>query len=480
MRAEGEVVFIPTEGVEAWARFDEFVEYEHERLYKALYFVTGSREDAEDISQDAFLKLWERWEDIDRIPDPTGYLFRVALNGFRMRRRRAAMALRRVAPARTERDAFADAEMRTDVRRLLLGLTPRQRAALLLVDLLGYPSEQAARILRVRPSTVRNLVRSARDEGLFERRKERGMPEVQEVFRMATQKVRPDDGFVERQQANQRRRARNQKLGALALVAALGIGAVTAWVITTGERADPTGTPVGNDPSGTGSTGSPDVDVVETTETSWYVQGPEGFVPAPEGAVASFPPERGLIAQLYVGSPEANPAPDFVYVYDDGRVITHGWDEDLRWVGERRLTAEGVDLVLSGDIQADDLTPVSNGIPAELWENPELKPFVPSAYGVCFWDENGSPPAFEGQFLGPPMPPDSLLKGFPAKVRRILSGDIASDGCSTVTPDQARTIAEILDDVRIEDSEGRSFIANLHMFLPHGWRVSGCVPGGCG
>ena len=58
------------------------------------------------------------------------------------------------------------------------------------------------------------------------------MPEVQEVFRMATQEVRPDDGFVERQQAQQRRRARNQKLGALALVAALGIGAVTAWVIT--------------------------------------------------------------------------------------------------------------------------------------------------------------------------------------------------------------------------------------------------------
>ena len=34
--------------------------------------------------------------------------------------------------------------MREDVRRLLLEVTPRQRAALLLVDLLGYPTEQAA------------------------------------------------------------------------------------------------------------------------------------------------------------------------------------------------------------------------------------------------------------------------------------------------------------------------------------------------
>jgi RNA polymerase sigma-70 factor (ECF subfamily) len=72
------------------------------------------------------------------------------------------MALRRLPPVRAARDGFVEAEMGADVRRLLLGLSPRQRAALLLVDLLGYPSEQAARILRVRPSTVRNLASQGR------------------------------------------------------------------------------------------------------------------------------------------------------------------------------------------------------------------------------------------------------------------------------------------------------------------------------
>ena len=150
------------ERVEARARFDEFFEDEHERLFKALYFVTGNRQDAEELMQDAFMKLWERWDQIDRIADPTGYLFRVALNGFRMRRRRAAMTLRKVMPGKEERDAFADAEMRADVRALLAGLTPRQRAALLLVDLLGYPSEQAGSILGVRASTVRALATQGR------------------------------------------------------------------------------------------------------------------------------------------------------------------------------------------------------------------------------------------------------------------------------------------------------------------------------
>ncbi|HET6771331.1 MAG TPA: RNA polymerase sigma factor [Actinomycetota bacterium] len=152
----------PSERVEVWARFDDFFEKEHERLFKALYFVAGNRHDAEELMQDAFLKLWERWGEIHRIADPTAYLFRVALNGFRMRRRRAAMSIRRVASIPERGDAFLDAEMRADIRRLLLAVTPRQRAALLLVDLLGYPSDQAAGILGVRPSTVRALATKGR------------------------------------------------------------------------------------------------------------------------------------------------------------------------------------------------------------------------------------------------------------------------------------------------------------------------------
>jgi RNA polymerase sigma-70 factor (ECF subfamily) len=169
VRAEEGVVGVPFELVETGARFDTFFEEERERLFKALYFVTGNREDAEELTQDAFLRLWERWDEIDRIEDPTGYLFRVAFNGFRMRRRRAAVAIRKVVPTTEASDAFLEAEMRADVRQLLLGITPRQRAALLLVDLLGYSSEQAARILRVRPSTVRALAtlgrRALRAEG---------------------------------------------------------------------------------------------------------------------------------------------------------------------------------------------------------------------------------------------------------------------------------------------------------------------------
>jgi len=72
------------------------------------------------------------------------------------------MAIRKLPAAPEQRDGFGDAEMREDVRRLLREVTPRQRAALLLVDQLGYPAEEAASILRIRPSTVRNLVSQGR------------------------------------------------------------------------------------------------------------------------------------------------------------------------------------------------------------------------------------------------------------------------------------------------------------------------------
>jgi RNA polymerase sigma factor (sigma-70 family) len=147
----------------AAAGFDAFFADEHERLFRALYFITGDPHDAEELMQDAFLKVWERWDRVSGIEDPQGYLFRAALNGFRMRRRRAVTALRKLSLTAPDRDLYQESEMRADVRRMLLGLSPRQRAALVLTDLLGYSSDDAADILRIRPSTVRALATQGRN-----------------------------------------------------------------------------------------------------------------------------------------------------------------------------------------------------------------------------------------------------------------------------------------------------------------------------
>jgi RNA polymerase sigma factor (sigma-70 family) len=134
----------------------------HDRLYRALYFITGSSADAEELMQDAFLKLWERWDRIEKIDDLVAYLFRSSLNGFRMRLRRTRMAARRIIPAAGTRDPFDEVNVREDVRRMLRGLPPRQRAAIVLTEIFGYSSEQAAWIMRIRPTTVRVLASQGR------------------------------------------------------------------------------------------------------------------------------------------------------------------------------------------------------------------------------------------------------------------------------------------------------------------------------
>jgi RNA polymerase sigma factor (sigma-70 family) len=161
MQAKGEVVRLPS-AAPSPADFRAFFEAQHHELLKTLFWVTGDRAEAADVMQEAFLKLWERWDRIDAIEDPRAYLFRIALNRSRMRARAARRASRRLVPIGSVRDPFGDVDLREDVRQMLLTLTPRQRAALVLLDLYGYGSEDAARIMGIRPSTVRALATQGR------------------------------------------------------------------------------------------------------------------------------------------------------------------------------------------------------------------------------------------------------------------------------------------------------------------------------
>lgn len=143
--------------------FDDFFLAEHDRLYRALYFITGNVHDADELCQDAFLKLWERWDRIETIDDPRAYLFRVALNGFRMRLRRAKTAARKLRLTHdVPPDVFDAIDARADVHAMLGALPARQRTALVLTEIFDYSSEQAGRIMHISPSTVRVLASQAR------------------------------------------------------------------------------------------------------------------------------------------------------------------------------------------------------------------------------------------------------------------------------------------------------------------------------
>jgi len=142
--------------------FEEFFEVERRGLFGAVYLMTGDVGEAEDIVQDAFLAVWERWDRVREMEHAAGYLYRTAMNGFRSRRRRLACAARRMIPIGRDDDPCEAADLHDEVVRAMRGLAPRQRAAIVLTELLGYRSAEAAELLGVKPTTVRNLAAQAR------------------------------------------------------------------------------------------------------------------------------------------------------------------------------------------------------------------------------------------------------------------------------------------------------------------------------
>lgn len=144
------------------ASFELFYEAEHDGLFAALYLITRNPHEAEELMHDAFLKVWERWERVRDTDRPAGYLYRTALNAFRARYRRAAIAQRLLGWV-YKRDPLEDVESRDEIDRALAALTVRQRAAVILTELLDYTSEEAGQILGVRPGTVRVLAQHGRE-----------------------------------------------------------------------------------------------------------------------------------------------------------------------------------------------------------------------------------------------------------------------------------------------------------------------------
>jgi len=156
--AERSAVTTPVTG----ADFESFYLAHRVRLFRALVVVTRDVHAAEEVGQDAFVRVWERWDRVRQMDDPTGFLYRTALNGWFQIRRRAVRAAKRVAGVGQELDPLGVVEDRDDLARRLLELPARQRAALVLTEYLGHDSAEAGQALGIRPGTVRRLASKAR------------------------------------------------------------------------------------------------------------------------------------------------------------------------------------------------------------------------------------------------------------------------------------------------------------------------------
>jgi RNA polymerase sigma-70 factor (ECF subfamily) len=153
--------------------FDELIRLKRERVVRAAYQITGDMDDALDVAQGVFLKLWRGLERFDPRRRFDTWVYRITVNAaidmLRSRGPRGTLQPLPEEPAELESAAEPSPEERIDRRRLqqaflrlAAGLAPRQRAAFVLREVEGQETSEIAAALGVTESTVRNHLLQAR------------------------------------------------------------------------------------------------------------------------------------------------------------------------------------------------------------------------------------------------------------------------------------------------------------------------------
>ena len=132
------------------------------RAFRLAYLLTGDRDLAEDLVQDAFLRLIGRFADLRRPDSFDAYLRRtivtLSYGTFRRRRTERSYIARERGLAQGKSDVLPDVERKDELWTQMKRIAPRQRAALVLRFYEDLSEQQAADVLGCSLRTVKSLV----------------------------------------------------------------------------------------------------------------------------------------------------------------------------------------------------------------------------------------------------------------------------------------------------------------------------------
>ena len=141
--------------------------YQHHAmgLIRLAYLMLGDRAGAEDAVQDAFCGLYRHWDRLADRDRALAYVRSSVLNGCRSALRRRTTGRRLLTayqpPTASAEAAVLGLEERQEVMRAVRQLPERQREALVLRFYLDLPEREIARLMGLRPSSVRSATARA-------------------------------------------------------------------------------------------------------------------------------------------------------------------------------------------------------------------------------------------------------------------------------------------------------------------------------
>ncbi len=153
--------------------FGQLVENYQDRLFNTMVHVTGCREEAEDVVQDAFVQAFLKLDTFQRASAFYTWLYRIAFNisVSRRRRRRPELSVdvsreltgkEPVDRGEAPEDRLLRDEQISQVHSALAGLNEEHRSILVLREIEGYCYESISEILGLPIGTVRSRLHRAR------------------------------------------------------------------------------------------------------------------------------------------------------------------------------------------------------------------------------------------------------------------------------------------------------------------------------
>jgi RNA polymerase sigma-70 factor, ECF subfamily len=150
---------------------NRFISDNLRRIFLLIYRIVRNVDDAQDLTQEAFIKALQRKDQLKELDKAAHWLSRIASNtAIDFLRRNGKVNFCEIdslveplsEPSETPEQAVLRSEHRAYLEEGLTALTPRERTALLLRDVEGMPAEVVAEQMCCSKATVRSHIANAR------------------------------------------------------------------------------------------------------------------------------------------------------------------------------------------------------------------------------------------------------------------------------------------------------------------------------
>ncbi|HYL35184.1 MAG TPA: RNA polymerase sigma factor [Bryobacteraceae bacterium] len=150
---------------------NRFISDNLRRIFLLIYRIVGNVADAQDLTQEAFIKALQRQDQLKDVEKATHWLSRIASNtAIDFLRRNGRVNFCEIdslieplsEPSESPEEAVLRSEHRAYLEEGLTVLTERERTALLLRDVEGLPADEVAQQMSCSKATVRSHIANAR------------------------------------------------------------------------------------------------------------------------------------------------------------------------------------------------------------------------------------------------------------------------------------------------------------------------------